>query len=45
MPDNNVRKTSYLIHVKVEQIKIDSTQTLDAELLPSGGQAVWLKPE
>jgi alpha-glucosidase len=31
--------------VKLETIKVNSTKVLDVQLLPSGGQAMWIRPE
>jgi alpha-glucosidase len=31
-------------HVTIERIKVEASQELNIELLPSGGQAVWIAP-
>jgi len=30
--------------VKVQKMTVDATQSIEAKLLPSGGQAIWLRP-
>jgi alpha-glucosidase len=36
---------STVTHVRREQKKVDGSTVLTVNLLPSGGQAVWLTPE
>ena len=31
--------------VKVEQIKVNASSVLNVKLLPSGGEAIWIKEE
>jgi len=41
--DDSTVKTA--TKVKVETKKVDASTILNVSLLPSGGQAIWIKPE
>ncbi|MDP4208674.1 MAG: glycoside hydrolase family 97 catalytic domain-containing protein [Bacteroidota bacterium] len=32
-------------HVRIQRVKVDSASVIDAKLLPSGGQAIWLSAQ